>query len=738
MNPVVILLAAAFTGCVCLSGGLLILHWLKLRLRQGETLPVAFLLGAAALSTTVFTLLTFWVARPWCFALLGCGTIALAIRKRAWRIQQDPSGTDPLPRHWRWILAAALVFYGTYTFIYALAPEASPDGSAYHLGLVGRYFRTAGFTWYTENMYANLPMGVEMLYLFAYAFGRNSAAALVHWQFLMLLPFVLLAVGRRFGSAVTGAIAALIVFLCPVIMLDGSTAYVDTATGTVVAGLFLALSAWEQSQDRVWLPVIGVLAGWSYCCKMTAAPAVLLALVWIAWTMLRRREWRWRSILLAGGIAAATLAPWPIKNALIVGNPFSPFLNRYFPNPNVRISFEDDYRAQYRTYYGRITKWSEIPIEVTIRGGILNGLLGPLFLFAPVALLSLRWPLGRRAWLAALFMASTFPGNIGTRFLISAAPFVALAMAQLFERWRMGVAVVAFQLFFAWPDVIGAYGDQYAWRLDRFRWSAAWRIESEDTFLSRMLDGYRMAKLADALVPPDGRIFTYGGIAEAYTSRDVTIAYESGKGNAAGEIIATGVAGDLVACRAHVFQFPNRDLLRFRVIQTSNTTNIWSVSEVRPLNPAAREYDRQPWWRIKASPNPWDVSWAFDNCPVTRWKAWERSHPGEYIEVDFVRPVDLGGVRVDSSSDQPEVRMRVDGMLPDGKWITLSDKAEVKTLDAPSNVRRLASDDLKRMGYTHLIVANGEFLAKDVLDREADWGLTKLADSGTARLYRID
>src|SRR4051794_33338637 len=331
MRPVPILVSAAFTGLVSVSAGLLILQFLRVRPKRGEVFPLAFLTGSAALSTTVFLFLTLWCARPLVFAVAGVATIGAAILRRSWRITGDETA-ESLSTRWRWTFGAGLLFYGIYTFFYAMAPEASPDGSSYHLGVVERYLRNGGFTWYTDNMYANLPMGVEMLFLYAFAFGRHSAAALVHWQFLLAMPFVLLAIGRRFGSPKTGAIAGLITFMTPVIMIDGSTAYVDTATATVIAGLFLALTAWEQTEDKSWLGVIGILAGWSYCCKMTAAPAVVFALLYVAWTMLRRGQWQWRPLLTVGVIAGTLLAPWLIKNTLMVGNPFSPFLNRYFPN----------------------------------------------------------------------------------------------------------------------------------------------------------------------------------------------------------------------------------------------------------------------------------------------------------------------------------------------------------------------------------------------------------------------
>lgn len=90
------------------------------------------------------------------------------------------------------------VYLAAY-FTNAMTPERSPDGTAYHLGLVARYLREHGFRRITTNMYANLSQGVEMLHLFAFAFGRHSAAALVHFGFLATLPLAMLCYARRFA-----------------------------------------------------------------------------------------------------------------------------------------------------------------------------------------------------------------------------------------------------------------------------------------------------------------------------------------------------------------------------------------------------------------------------------------------------------------------------------------------------------------------------------------------------------
>lgn len=737
VSPAVIILAAAFTGATSYSLGLLLLHWLKPRLRAGEVFPLAFVLGSAVLSLSVFAALTLWIAKPWAFALIGLAAIGTCLHRRAWRIPVDPS--PALPSRWKWLMAGSLAVYGFYTFIHALAPEVSADGIAYHLGVIVRYLREGGFFWYTTNMYANLPMGVEMLFAFAFSFGKHSAAALVHWQFLMVFPFVLLAIGRRFDLPRTGAIAGLITFLAPVVLIDGAIAYVDVGAAVVTTTLFLALVAFEQDPaDRKWLTVIGILAGFAYGCKMTAAPAVVFGMLYVAWVLWRSRTWSWRALITTAAIALVFIAPWLIKNTLMVGNPFSPFLNRYFPNPYVRISFEDEYREQFKTYYGTVPKASMIPLEVTVQGAKLNGLLGPLFLLAPLGLLALRWPLGRRAWIAAAFLLTTYPGNIGTRFLIPALPFISIALALLFEQWRVGVAAVMFQLLIAWPSVTESYSDKYSWRLDRLRWAAAWRIEPEDKFVERMMPSTRMSKLVDLMVPPDGRVFTFGGIAESYTSRDVDTAYQGGQNNMAGEILAAGMAPDLPTVVSTTFRFAPVQAKRVRLVQTSSTPQVWSVGELRVLSPGGTDYKREQWWRLRASPNPWNVQLAFDDCPVTRWKAWQSSTPGEFLEIDFIKPVELGGIRAETSADEPDVKMRVEVDLGDGKWKPVESQPEVAGMELPPNARVIAVDDLKRLGYTHLIVDKNEFLAQDIYRNEAAWGLTRLGDTGEARLYKLN
>src|SRR5207253_951783 len=150
----------------------------------------------------------------------------------------------PIPRVWRWIFAA---IYATFTVLYffnAMAPEMSPDGTAYHLPIPAAYYHAHGFVRITTTIYANISQGIELLFLFAYAFGRYSAATLVHYAFLATLPLLMICYARRFGFTIAGIAAAVFVFASPVAGLDGTSAYIDIALAAVLFTMFYFLQIW--------------------------------------------------------------------------------------------------------------------------------------------------------------------------------------------------------------------------------------------------------------------------------------------------------------------------------------------------------------------------------------------------------------------------------------------------------------------------------------------------------------
>src|SRR6202035_1082397 len=86
------------------------------------------------------------------------------------------------------------------------------------------------------------------------------------------------------------------------------------------------------------------------------------------------------------------------------------------------------------------------------------GLIGPLFLLSPLALLALRFREGRQLLLAGLIFGAPYLTNVGTRFLIPAVPFISLSLALALSglEWLLLVLVAAHAIS-CWPNVVQRY-----------------------------------------------------------------------------------------------------------------------------------------------------------------------------------------------------------------------------------------------------------------------------------------
>jgi len=735
-QPVYILFGAVFTCLTAVAAGKLLFHLLCLRLRKWEETLLAFYAGAACLSLAVFALSAAGLAYKGVFLALGLLVISLVVTRGAWHDRGEPLA--PLPRLWKWFFGLLFALFFLVYFTNAMTPERSPDGAAYHLGLVARYLREHGFRRLTTNMYANLSQGVEMLFLFAFAFGRHSAAALVHFAFLATLPLAMLAWARREGFSTAGATGALLIFLSPVFGKDGTCAYIDVAVAGILFALFYLLQIWERERTAALLVPVGLLAGFAYAAKYTAFLALPFALGFVGWRLWRERKPLIKPLLIVSACAALLILPWMVKNWLWVDNPFSPFFNRYFPNPYVHVSLEQEWMSFLRRYDGLKSHW-EIPLEVTVRGRVLCGLLGPVFLLAPLGLLALREKAGRRLLAAALLFGSVYPLNIGTRFLIPAAPFLALAMGLTLSRARgMAPLLVAAHAFASWPSNIPLYADQYAWRLEmRLPWKAAFRLIPEEGFLIWYMPDYVVARYLETEVPPGERVLVLTQVAESYTNREVLVGYQAAFNETSADILLTPATEDWHPRKHFYFRFPKQKLSAVRVVQTAEASDEhWVIHEVH-LFSGGRPVPFEPGWRRRSKPNPWELDLAFDGNPATRWRSWQNLYPGMYLEVGFPAPVELDAVRLDCPLGFGKARMRLEGLTTPGTWESLVAEPELEIVPSPPGLRRAAVQALLDRGIGWLLWRDFDFCSQDLREHTAEWGISYVGERNGARLYRL-
>jgi hypothetical protein len=730
-----VLFGFLFTAAACWAAGALLLALLPVGLYRGERRLFAFLAGAALLSLLVFCLAALQLARGRVFLAAGILLIGLALARGAHRAGDDP--LPPVPRRWKALLVIVLAVFGAWYLVNAMAPEISPDGSSYHLGLVNLYLNHGGLYPIETCLFANLSQGVEMLFLFAFPFGRHSAAALVHAGFLLLLPLVMLAYARRFGFPEAGVAAAVLVFASPLMGVDGTSAYNDVAAACAAFAAFYLVRIWRQEGQQALLLPAGLAAGFCYAAKYPGALALPWALAVVCWTLRREpaRGLRAAAVLAAG--ALALMAPWLVKNWLWVGNPVSPYFNRLFPNSYVTPLFEQGW-AEISRHMGIVTSRWQVPWQAAVRGE-LSGLLGPVFLLAPLALLGLGRAEVRRLVIAGGVFLLPAAYGVDTRYIIPAASFWALALARtLAGRPRLLAAVAAAHALLSWPAVRDLYCSPWAWRLSEFPLRAALRLEPEDSFLRARSPAYAATRMVEEKVPPGGRVFAYAGLQQAYTSREIVVQWASAFNQALCDILWTPLNAELEPSHRIRFTFTRRPWRALRLVETARSPDVWSISEWRVYG-AGRELARQPHWRLRAQPNPWAVGRAFDNSLLTRWTAGDHARAGMFVEVDFGRPELVDSLVLSSTRDQPGVRLRLDGRLETGHWTSLSagpERIEEEPVSRDA-LRRGAAAEFKYARVDYLYLENDAWGAEDFRSRAAAWGLELIGEVAGSRLYRF-
>jgi hypothetical protein len=730
-----ILLAAFLTWSVSYSLGAMLLRAARLKFHRSEERFFAFITGSVALSTLVFLLTAVGLARKWTFWSATLVILAAGV----WRRVYQPSG-ERLPGLPRWWALAFWCGFAAFTYWYvgnALLPETSADAVSYHVALVARYAREHHFPLITTNMYANLTEGVEMLFLYAFMFGKYSAPRMVEFLFLLTLPFGILAYARRIGRPVAGVVAAILVYASPIFGLSGTVGLIDVAGAAVAFALFYAVEVWRLSPDappnaqtRQWL-LIGALAGFAFDIKYTLGIGVAYAAGTVLFVSWRRKQGWLRPPAVIGVAAFALMAPWLVKNTIEVRNPVSPFFNRVFPNPYIDIGFEEEYTG-YLSHYEGVKPW-QIPREVTVSGERLQGLLGPVFLLAPLALIALRYPAGRQLLLAAAIFLIPYPNNIGTRFLMAPAVFVALALGLVLEAVPpLAMLVVAVHCVLSWPPVIPRYARQYAVRIEHLNWRAAFRHVAEPDYLRTVLGDYDIGLALDRLVPASQPVMAGSIGNQLYHSREIVVPYESSFGRRLMDVMYRATIPDMQTTLRQTFTFDWRGVRRLRINLVDPGTSPWVVGEVRVYY-EGKELPRDPSWRLRASANPWTIGRAFDNSPLTVWTSDIKGQGGMFLQIDFGRVRRIDKVTLDMPKNEAWAMMRVEA---ENGSISLSPVAAV--VPWPARMRQAATDELKANGIHWMVFRDGDLLADDLLVRSAQWGITQVAESNGYRLWHLN
>jgi hypothetical protein len=630
--------------------------------------------------------------------------------------------TAPLDRLTRGIVFPAFAIFGVYYLVHAMAPEIQPDAISYHLGLTAEYLRLGTFP-KRIGFYEILPQGLEMLFAMAMLIGRDSAAKLVHFAFLLAtLPLIVLTARRLKLTDTQGYTAALLYFVTPVVGLSGTCAYNDAALVFFTLATFYLLLL-DQPECA------GITAGFCYAIKFTGLLVPVLAVAYVLWT---RRSLR-PAIRFTIGTLLMTV-PWMLRALVLTHNPLAPLFNGLFPNLYFNPVSEHNLAQALSSYHG--FTW---PRALWIWGinGAAQGVIGPLILAAPLALLALRRPTGRLLLIVSLLLLVPLAFNTGTRFLMPSLPFLALALVTALPRPAF-LALAVLQAAVCFPPVILQWEQPHAWALKGFPWRAALRLQSEPEYLQSAASEYTVARFIEEHTTPKDRIFALSGISTLYTTREVLEYWHSDRSERYTAALQTAFMHTLTVNTRAEWQPTLLSGIRF--VSTADLPLEWSVFDVRLSSPGGFLYN-SPQWTLIGSPNPSDAAAAFDGNRTTFWTTRIPQRRGMFLEADFDHPQLLDSVQFLIAANAPQPGFAVEGRAPlDRNWKLLSDRFNGK-VQGQQDLRRDAVHALHLADFSVIAVyTNGDGLdaiGRDMANHPAQWSLEDLGGIGNFRLMKI-
>jgi len=547
----ILLAAAAILGCAAAIGWLLLaVCRVDRQFSRLESCVFSTTVGLNVLSTYVLGVgLLGWLGSRTILALPAVLALLAAVhwwmRKKSRAASHDPPGPAQRPCRapaapgrgpeppldsglaWFWTGLAAGPFL-LVVLLGAVLPPVDFDVREYHLQAPKEFYQQGRIGFMPHNVYANMPLGTEMLSLLAMVLigdwwwgalvGKTVIAA-----FAPLTALGLLSAGWRFVSLKAGMVAAVIYISIPWIVQVSTSGLVEGASACYLFMAVYAMLLWQKAQTPAspcqdapclqarYVALAGYLAGGAVSCKYPAVLFVVVPLVvWLFAVHRAGRPLRLGKALGSFMLAVAVgCGAWFAKNWALTGNPTYPLLAEIFDGAT---RTPEKNRQWNRVHQPKDFSLRALGSDLA-RVGLQSEWLSPLLF--PLAALGMLNPRHRRtAWI----VLSWFLYTVGAwwllthridRFWIPVLPLLALlagAGAEVWwevPNWVRRVVVVVLVVLLVWNLLAVTSGpggyNRYFVSLARLR-TAPERVDPWHRYFNAHVTEGRVLMVGDAQV----------------------------------------------------------------------------------------------------------------------------------------------------------------------------------------------------------------------------------------------
>lgn len=368
------------------------------------------------------------------------------------------TGPQVIGRRWLWLVVPFVVAM----VLSAMLPPGDFDVREYHLQAPKEFYQDGQIAFLSHNVYANMPLGAEMLALPAMValddwwMGALVGKTLIA-LFAPLAALALYAACCRFASPAAGVVAALVYISIPWVAAVSTQGLVDAAFGFYLFAAFYGALLWRNAICETTprggkgncgtglLIMTGFLSG---AAVSTKYPAILYSLVPVAalvgYYAVATRDRRGAKSGPLAGVAkpvclfllAATIGCglWFAKNAVLSGNPTYPLLYDVFDGATRTPEKNEKWQQAHRPPNWEPGDLARRAWNAALVSDWLSPLVVPLAVLAFVSRRTRRLALLVAGYLVFVFAGWWLLTHRIDRFLVPTLPLAAL-LAGLGATW---------------------------------------------------------------------------------------------------------------------------------------------------------------------------------------------------------------------------------------------------------------------------------------------------------------
>ncbi|MCX5857882.1 MAG: glycosyltransferase family 39 protein [Deltaproteobacteria bacterium] len=447
----------------------------------------------------------------------------LVVSLAGWMWAPKPSikgNLQKLYSPWNTVAFFLLLLCLSAGLLLTLTPEIGKDALIYHLAVPKLFLKHQGFTFIPGNIFSNYPLHSEMLFLAGlYLQGDILAKGLHFIMLLMILLGMDQFIRYRMRKHDFPVLSLLIFSTIPSVFLIAHMAYNDLFVTFYSMAAVFAFIIWHDRSEKAWLILSGLFTGLAMASKYTSLLLPFLGCLGVLWAA---RDHRFRlggalrHLLLYVSVLTIVGSPFYLKNWIVTGNPFYPFLYSIFGGRGW-----DPQQAQFYDFFvqslgmGRtILDYILLPWNLSFLAKMdspqFDGIIGPIFIATLPFAIGIRRPamamkiMGTYCFMTFLFWASSAQQ---IRYLIPAFPFLAIIAGSILTHYKKNKAIM-YLLVFLISGSLALNG--YHVSRDFMKIAPVPVIvgkEDRHAFLGRMLPSYGMFDFMNRHLAQDAKIF---------------------------------------------------------------------------------------------------------------------------------------------------------------------------------------------------------------------------------------